>query len=440
MTTEMNTILQLKRGTTEEWNAKSTYVPKEGEPCLNLTTGKIKYGDGVSTYAELDYSGGSSSHYEGTKQTGESDTDVITRVLNGLSKTPNEGDIFVVKTLVSEGHYSYTAYVYDGENWAAMDGCYNAKNIYFDQNLMFTYAFGKYTPDASGSVTIPAKDESLSLYDIFMKSYSQETNPTVSNPSISFTVGNQSGEVGSTYNLPIATFKVDSVGNYTYGSEDASGNKFGASDTGVLFKTGDVTITQGSNTKSNTVDLAKNNTMTLAATSSGSTLFSDEKTVYDFSVSAAYTESDRVPVTNLGTKKSELKITNGTLTKTCKATMTGWRKMFMGTLTDASTELTSDVIRGLTLVNKQVQTSAQTFTVPVGAAKIVVAAPAGYTISKVEYFTMSWEEFAGFEAADSVDVADARGGTNGLKAYNVYTYTPASAFEAATQFRITLKA
>lgn len=442
--TVLKTIIQVRRDTAANWETNKTIVPAAGEPCLNLDTGVVVYGNGTDTYETLvaAYEANKAvmaNHYEGVKQDGESDNDVIERVLGKLEASAQTDDIFVVKSLISDGKYSYTAFVYNGTAWAAMDGNYNAKNVYFDQNLTFTYQFGKYKPDSSGSVSIPTYDDGMSLYDMLMKTHSEEKNPTVDTPSISFTTGNQSGEVGSKYTIPTATLKVTDVGSYTYGSKDANDKTYSAEDTGVTFAVGDVTITQGATSKSNESALGKNGTLALQATTDGETLFTDTTITYAFSAKADYTESDRVPVTNLGNKVDSLKIKSGSLTGNCSAVMTGWRKMFMGTVTDASAAITSDVIRGLTLVNKQVQTTAQTFTVPVGTAKIIVSAPKGYSIAKVEYFTMSWEEFSGFVQAESVQVADARGGANGLTEYTVYTYTPASAFEADTQFRVTLK-
>ena len=54
---------------------------------------------------------------------------------------------------------------------------------------------------------------------------------------------------------------------------------------------------------------------------------------------------------------------------------------------------------------------------------------------------MSWEDFSGFVEEETVEVADARGGTNGLKEYRVFTFTHSSpsGFEADTQYRVTLK-
>jgi hypothetical protein len=49
---------------------------------------------------------------------------------------------------------------------------------------------------------------------------------------------------------------------------------------------------------------------------------------------------------------------------------------------------------------------------------------------------MAWESVGGFVKADNIQVADVRGGTNGLKEYTVYVYTPAAAYAAETKYRV----
>lgn len=116
-----------------------------------------------------------------------------------------------------------------------------------------------------------------------------------------------------------------------------------------------------------------------------------------------------------------------------------FRKMFAGGVTDAAAEITSDVIRGLS-TGVQATTAATEFAAKVGDTKLIFAYPSTLSTKEptFEYFTMSWEGFAGFtKQTTTVNVADARGGENGLKAYTVYTYTPTGAFEAGTKFRVT---
>lgn len=50
----LHTTIQVRRGTTAEWDAvKTTAVPAAGEPCLNTETHVVVYGDGTSTYEQL---------------------------------------------------------------------------------------------------------------------------------------------------------------------------------------------------------------------------------------------------------------------------------------------------------------------------------------------------------------------------------------------------
>lgn len=410
-------------------------LPKASEDTL----GGVTAGEGVEIDENGKISTIPSNHYTVDKNGNESDNEAISRAVG--SNTLRDGDTCVVRTLITGDKYSYTAFVYDG-TWKAMDGNYNAENVYFDQDLVFTYQFGKYKPDTTGSVTVPST--SKNIVQLLQDTHSEDTEPTTTYPTATLSVSGGNGEVGSSYTLPTATLKITGIGSYTYGSKDASDKVYGKEETGVTFDVGDVTISEGDdNSKSNTSVLVKNSTLTLQATDDN-TLYTDGTKSYTFTGTAKYTGSDRVPVTALGNKVESKQIgyPNGTGNVTVEgktASFTGWRKMFMGTLTDASTEINSAVIRGLSLVSAKVSTDAQTFTAPVGAAKIVLAFPSEYTVSKVEYFTMSWEGFEGFTQAESVNVADYRGGTNGLKQYTVFTYTPAGAFEADTQFRVTLK-
>lgn len=52
-TKKLNLTIQLKRGTTEEWEQYGSIVPAVGEPCLDLTTGRLRFGDGNTAYRDL---------------------------------------------------------------------------------------------------------------------------------------------------------------------------------------------------------------------------------------------------------------------------------------------------------------------------------------------------------------------------------------------------
>lgn len=49
----LNITIQLRRGTTSEWTEYGAVVPAMGEPCLDTTTGHLRFGDGVTSYKDL---------------------------------------------------------------------------------------------------------------------------------------------------------------------------------------------------------------------------------------------------------------------------------------------------------------------------------------------------------------------------------------------------
>lgn len=129
---------------------------------------------------------------------------------------PAAGDIAIVKTLIANGKYQHTAYVHDGATWVAMDGNYNAENVYFDNDLVLTYAFGRYAPDNSGRVTVPAKG--VNLQALLEDAYSLETNTglKVSDPSAAVSGSVKYYEIGSTGTQDV-TVSLNSDGEYLYG-------------------------------------------------------------------------------------------------------------------------------------------------------------------------------------------------------------------------------
>ena len=99
--------------------------------------------------------------------------------MDQLSDTYNNGDTAVVKELIADGKYSYTAYVYDGSlsSWKAMDGNYDARNVYFNDDMTMTYQFGKYAVPSSGSFTLSCKG--MSLATMINDAYAEAKDPTV---------------------------------------------------------------------------------------------------------------------------------------------------------------------------------------------------------------------------------------------------------------------
>jgi hypothetical protein len=62
--------------------------------------------------------------------------DLIAEATDNIIKT--SGDIVIIKDPIYENKWQYTAYYYDDRSWHAMDGNYNAENVYFDEDLITT--------------------------------------------------------------------------------------------------------------------------------------------------------------------------------------------------------------------------------------------------------------------------------------------------------------
>lgn len=411
----IKTIIQVRRGTTDEWETHKDYVPKAGEPCMDITKGAIRWGDGVTTYENLKVSGQAISHYEGIKADGESDTAVITRVLTAAGVVAEKGDTFTVKTLISEGKYSYTGFVYDGENWAAMDGNYNASNVYFDKDFVFTEAFGRFKPDSSGSVTVPGVGKNV--YEFIDNGFSKESNPITTQPSCSVTLAQaKSYEVGTKV-TPSYTTSFNG-GKYSYDKT-----------TGVTVTGWKVTDTAG---------VAKT-----TATGSFAELTVADNTNYKLTAVATYGDGN-IPKTNKGNDYAAGQIKAGSKTAT-SAAITGYRSFFYGVVStdSATTPLTSTIVRGLT--NGGAYNASKTFTISANASakRIVIAIPsASITASRKGLssvlLTSAMDTPVTNSYVKTVDAVEVEGvgGATAVK-YTVYVYEPAS-IDAGEVHKVTL--
>ena len=303
-----------------------------------------------------------------------------------------------------------------------------------EKDLILTYNFGRHTTQngfvnagGTGMTTLQWLEDALSVTE----------NPDITKPEASITASftPSSGETGTS----ITKVNWDGTftdGTYEFGSTETKNEtdatkkkKANASATWVV-KLGDTQIgtsIDGSYAQS----LVMGDTQTKVTLSATATLVTDNV---------------RTPLNNVGAEVADLKISefkSGGTTYTnnaVNATVTGYRKMFCGCTGDA---LNSATIRGLSLKNTKAAKGAFEVTAPVGATQIVLALPTRsvgkkYTMTKAEMYTSNWEDYTSlFSSAQTIQVADARGGENGLQDYNVYTYSFA-ALKAATRFQFTV--
>ena len=399
---QINTTIILRNDTTSNWTTKDP-VLKEGELGVENGTNKFKIGDGTSKWSELGYAGGDEAKNFEVVPTGaeENDIQAIVRVVG--SSEVHTGDTAIVKRGIGDGtaKMSYTAYVYNAANasnsnsgWAAMDGNYNADNVYFDEDLTYTVAIGTLAkPSGSGTLAAEGKSVKQVLSSILAK----ETNPTTTQPSVSVSCsGTGTFEIGTKKTLSYtATLN---AGSYTYGPA-----------TGVTAKTWTVSCTGVEGTKS---------------TATGS--FTDvvaEATAKTVSATATY-DAGAVPKTNLGNNYEAGKIAAGSKSGS-SAQLKGVRYMFWGPMTEDSA-LTSATIRALSKKEAAAKKTLTTFGAGAGAKKVVVALPAGYNVTKVLMpSAMNADATASFvKQTAQVQVEGAEGYT--AAAYNVWVYQPAS--------------
>lgn len=332
-----------------------------GEIGIESDTKKFKFGDGTTKWSELHYAGIDQTQLEdiqdgyhevvpATKDDGsiQSDSEALATI-----ESPVKGDIAVVKRVIAEDGIgvakSYTAYVYTGEAWAAMEGNYDANNVYFSEDITLAGSYtavGNVTKSSSTATgTLSAKDKSLAqiMQSIFTKELYPATGNSRNIPNISLSGdSNKTGEVGAAYDLPTVTVKVDDVGAYTYGPA-----------TGIVFETGNLTIAQGAissatNKKSNDSNFGANATLSLTATDTA-TIYTDSAKSYTFNASGTYTQG-AAPKTNLGnllddnddTASWTYRIPSGTATATARTIKrTGWRNYWYGFISTTDTEGTT---------------------------------------------------------------------------------------------------
>lgn len=284
------------------------------------------------------------SHYEGIKGEGEDDNAVITRVLGAQEVCKD--DTFVVKTEIAPDKYSHTAYVYDGANWKAMDGNYDAENVYFDADFTVTEKIGTIQTLNSGQATLVARGKNLK--EVLASLLAKAKDPTVTPPAASISTNAYSKEAGS--KITLSATGALSAGSYSYGPA-----------TGIVATS--ATSTLAGQQETHGAGNSVTRSMTEFVVPDGPT---------NFSVTFTYPEG-AVPKNNLGDEVAAKKIVANTATAT-KTIVTGFRNFFYGA--DSGTgAITSDTIRALTAGGAYDGTKDVKCTVGDNKKRIIVAVP-----------------------------------------------------------------
>ena len=408
----LTTQIILRNGTTTEWEA-STKVLKLGEIGIDTTKNEIRIGDGTHTWKDLKIAGADQAAIQALIDKAEdkvsvllvdgneTDTEKLATVAN-----PAQGDMAIVERAVATNANSYTAYVYDGKKWCAMDGNYSAENVYFSDDLTYTAAIG-VLPKPSGSAKLAAKGKNIK--EVLASVLAKEEKPGKTNPAVSFNTQEGFGtyEIGTEKNLSYTASL--SAGSYTYGPA-----------TGIAAQSWSVSCTGIDGVKTSATGVFEN----VVA----------EATAKTITATATYNEG-AVPKTNLGNDYPDGKIAAGSASKTSDK-FVGVRYMFWGPVT-TDIELNSANIRALGHKEASASKTLGTFGAGAGAKKVIVAVPAGKKITKVIMpSALNADVTALFvKQSTTVNVEGANGYAGA--AYNVYVYQPAS-IDAGETYTVTI--
>lgn len=436
------TKILLLNGSKATWDQLATYVLAKGEPAVEfvdapnsasgnvLSAVKVKIGDGYTRYKNLPYVGDeiATSLAAAVERIAALETTVasvgsevweltsdaeLPTVGKDGSSPIKSGSVAIVKTLIDgEGesaHYSYTAYVHNGEKWCAMDGNYNASNVYFDDDFTFTKAIGTVTIPSSGSTVVDAQGKNLK--EFFAALFAAEQNPQTTQPSVSFNSATSGAKEVGTKVTPTWNAKLN-AGSYTYGPE-----------TGVT---------------ATSWEISNNSSDETATTASGSfaEITVTETTNYTITAKANYADG-AMPKTNIGNDYAAGQIKAGSKSKTSNP-ITGYRAWFYGYKNGTNALATGEgnTIKDLDSADIRALTSqkgsfpAQIDTVDM--KQIFFAAPAGEVTSVVVSDATNGAPQT--VTKTSVDVEGANGYT--ATAYDVFYVSNAVAGTGSAKFNI----
>ena len=328
----------------------------------------------------------------------------------------NEGDIAVIKDQFNTGVYQYTAYVYNGTAWAAMDGNYNARNVYFDKDFTFTEKIGTVKTLTNGSTEVAAAGKNL--YEFFAGLFAKESTPTPTTPSVKSLTLAKAGSYEAGTELNSITYEATfEDGKYDYGPEP----------TGVKALSWNVTDNKG-------------NFIADSATGNVSAMVIQGDTNFFLKATATYSDGDYA-LSNLG-NVSTTKIKAGTTASQSSAAITGYWQYFYGVLDtsvkdDVEGTVNSAFVRGNLTHGGAYSAKTLNLNAHEGAKCLIVAAPASKTgiteaiMPSALQAPIPWLEGAPFTVS-------VNGATNAASTdYNVWIYEPASMDKSET-YKITL--
>lgn len=375
----IKTKILLRNDTKANWDEKNPQLGK-GELGLEIDTGKFKFGDGVTLWSELNYANDIPEIDLSEAKNSYTEAETV----EGLGEGKVIGDVGIVKTLIAGDKYSYTCYIWNGEDWRAADGNYNAENVYFDEDLITTSAIGNITlSGGQGTVAAAGKNLKDVWEAIFVK---EDTDITVNKPTVTLTgsTSTQYIEVGSSKTATIGITYEDGSYEYGYTTEEGEAGQSAIS-----------VVNNGTTGASVTGYTLKHGTEEIAPTATGGNSFTvnsgvqSSKASYTVSGTAAYGQG-YVPVSNLKKMYPAKRITAGTTDAKTAELFRWYIPMYHGFKYDENVianpaTVDASTIKGLTAVtgaNAYNQTKPTGGTATKSWRQYFVAVPASYGASK----------------------------------------------------------
>ena len=463
-TKTLNVRFQQKFDTAANW-ASSELILLAGEIAVESDTGKFKFGNGEKKFSELNYAGIDQAQLDATNDSFTKLTpadDVTDSVALAGIASPKKGDIAVIERVIGEvsSASAMTAYMYDGENWCALDGNYDASNVYFDSNLVMTANIGVQSLGSASSKELGTAGKSLK--QVLSMILAKEEKPTISsNPSVTTKIGTSSSTADKAISVEAGT----TVTPYWNASFAKGAYRYGP-DTGLTPSKWEVVGKLGGTAVSGHTGSAASGSMPSITLAAGQSYVINAKATYGDAPLAYTNLGEEYKAGNALFDETEgatpVKIAGGSKNDDSQAISAWQQGYYIGTL-ESDVAITSDILRNTgdgagVLKNRTVKSgnyAAQTdlkFSPTGTMAKFVLAYPASvdtkpdgsYNKAKglASFFNnSSFEEYFGNFSRSIVKVAGADNDLSSAHAkdYAVWTWVPASAFSGTINFLIDLK-
>lgn len=377
----------------------------------------------------------SSRFYEVSALSAGAISDALTSI-----QSPHEGDYAVVNKYITNDIIEKTAYTAikgdDNIVWKALDGNYDAENVYFGSNLIATENVGTITIPSSGSTTVNVSG--LNLKQALMKILAKEKYPSVSRPSVSIRFTNATTVEYGTTITPIATVSFN-AGSYQYQPS-----------TGVTIQSGTITTTNTTSSINNVGTFTFPDYCITPDTNYGGQ-------TYTASVSVEH-NAGITPLTNLGNNATVSipdaegnpvsPIPSGSITVNSSNSFSGYAAgRIYGYVTDNSTFSGTDASANTSIItnNSSMSKSSNgtingTFTINVGigARTIYIGAyGTGRNLTKVLNTTVNADMTTSFtKVGDNIPI---NGKTDRFTGgYTIWSYTPATPYETNATLSVTI--